>query len=146
MSKVVGAVSGNKYLSKVLVVFQLVVSLILIISAVTIHQQLDFIQNERLGINNSGVIILNPIDKVSFSEYTALKNNLLQNRSIRHVASGPLPERSRTMPFDISQGDEEQQDVKVEISLQYFDGYSERLFTFVNNISFQFVIFRFYSF
>lgn len=31
----------------------------------------------------------------------------------------------------------EKDDVKVEISLQYFDGYSERLFSFVNNINTQ---------
>ena len=126
MSKSVGAVSGKKYLSKVLVVFQLVVSLILIISAVTIHQQLDFIQNERLGINNSGVIILNPGEKVSFSEYAALKNSLLKNSSIEYVASGPLPERSRTMPFDVSQEGEDRKDVGVEIS--YVDyGYNDIL-------------------
>ncbi|HTH57808.1 MAG TPA: ABC transporter permease [Cyclobacteriaceae bacterium] len=46
------------YIRSALVVFQFVISITLIIGAITVNRQLNFIQNKKLGFNKSQVIII----------------------------------------------------------------------------------------
>src|SRR6185437_14476139 len=77
-------------LRKGLVVFQFVVSVCLIVAAIVIWQQLDYLKNQQLGFNKEQRIILPLQDGYLNNEqnYTALKNELLQNPQVKSVSSG----------------------------------------------------------
>ena len=77
-------------LRKGLVVFQFVVSVCLIVSAIVIWQQLDYLKNQQLGFNKEQKIIL-PLQNGYLNNeqnYTSLKNELLQNPQVKSVSSG----------------------------------------------------------
>jgi putative ABC transport system permease protein len=63
---------------KALVVFQFVVSIVLIAATLFVYKQLIFMKNENLGVNFNQVVVLKaPIaDKNAFQSATALKNQL----------------------------------------------------------------------
>jgi putative ABC transport system permease protein len=77
-------------LRKGLVIFQFIVSVCLIVAAIVIWQQLDYLKNQQLGFNKEQKIILPLQDGYLNSEqnYTALKNELLQNPQVKSVSSG----------------------------------------------------------
>ena len=60
------------WLRQSLVVFQFSISIILMISTAVIVQQLDFIQNKKLGYDKENIIIL-PFDRKSKEKYEELK-------------------------------------------------------------------------
>lgn len=74
-----------------LVVFQLMVSIALIIATLVVHRQLGFIQNRKLGFDRERVVWLR-LRGDSNQSYPSLKSELLQNTRIRGVtAADQLP-------------------------------------------------------
>jgi putative ABC transport system permease protein len=73
---------------KSLVVFQFTISICLILGAVVILKQLNFLDNKQLGFNKKQQIILPLKDKNARTNYDAFKNELLKNPSIKNVTSG----------------------------------------------------------
>ena len=71
-------------LRKVLVVFQFVVSIVLIIATVVVYNQWNFMQNKDLGINEENLIMV-PIPDLK--KYSSLKNQLLQNPNILSIGA-----------------------------------------------------------
>ncbi|MCB0629987.1 MAG: ABC transporter permease, partial [Lewinella sp.] len=86
---------GSLSLRKSLVVFQFVLSSILIISTITVHNQLNLIQHENLGLDRSNVLVL-PINDRIGEQYDVLKDKLLQSSAISEVL------RSTSAPVDIN--------------------------------------------
>jgi len=81
-----------------LVVFQFVISIFLIIGAITVNRQLNFIQNKKLGFEKNQVIIihdgyaLRPTDKAINSNVQTFKNEVLKISSVESgTISGHLP-------------------------------------------------------
>ena len=75
---------------KGLVVFQFTVSVCLVLGAIVIWQQLNYLKNQQLGFNKDQQIVL-PLQqayKSSEANYTALKNELLKNPGVKSVTSG----------------------------------------------------------
>src|SRR5204863_9037843 len=75
---------------KGLVVFQFAVSVCLVLGAIVIWQQLNYLKNQQLGFNKDQQIVL-PMQqayKSSEANYTALKNELLKNPAVKSVTSG----------------------------------------------------------
>lgn len=75
----------------VLVVFQFVISIFLVIGAITIHRQLGFIQNKKLGFRKDQVIVVHDAyalgDNIKAFKDEVLKNNLFESGTV----SGFLP-------------------------------------------------------
>jgi putative ABC transport system permease protein len=73
---------------KGLVVFQFTISICLILGAVVIIKQLNFLDNQQLGFNKNQQIILPLQDKSAIKNYAAFKNELLKNSGVKSVTSG----------------------------------------------------------
>jgi len=73
---------------KGLVVFQFAVSISLILGAIVITRQLNYLDSQQLGFNKNQQIILPLQSKDAIKNYAALKNELLKDPGIRRVTSG----------------------------------------------------------
>jgi putative ABC transport system permease protein len=73
----------NLTIRKALVILQFSISGVLIISTIVIHQQLDFVNNARLGFNKAHLIDL-PF-YIHNSHQTTFKNELSRNSAIQSV-------------------------------------------------------------
>ncbi|HMF72786.1 MAG TPA: FtsX-like permease family protein, partial [Flavitalea sp.] len=77
-----------KAIRKGLVVFQFTISICLVIGAIVVWQQLNYMKNRHLGFEKSKKIIL-PLNYTNTGEYfSRLKNELLKYPEIKNVASG----------------------------------------------------------
>ena len=77
--------SKNSILRNSLVIFQFTASIVLIVSTIVVHNQMDFILNKKLGYDREQVILVqgaNSLDK----DVKNLKNELLKNPQIKNVS------------------------------------------------------------
>lgn len=82
-----GAASGRKksMLRNALIVFQFVITIVLIASTLVINSQLNYVQNKRLGLNEEHVVSLST-DTGFHDYYNAFKNELINYASITNVS------------------------------------------------------------
>lgn len=73
---------------KGLVVFQFTVSICLVLAAIVILQQLNFLQNQSLGFNNESQIVLPLRNDRAVNNYQVLKDELLKQPFVKSVTSG----------------------------------------------------------
>ncbi|MGS2738560.1 ABC transporter permease [Sinomicrobium sp. M5D2P17] len=76
-------------LRKSLVVFQFAASLLLLINSLIVYRQIQFMQNQSLGINIDQTLVIRPpvvSDSTFIHKKKAFKEFLLQNPSIKHIA------------------------------------------------------------
>ena len=83
------------FLRKALVVFQFVISVVLIIGSMTVYRQLKFIQSKNLGLDREQVLYF-PLEGKLRGSYNALKNELIKHPGIQAVTS------TSQNPLDIS--------------------------------------------
>lgn len=78
-------------LRKGLVVFQFVLTVVLIASAIIVHNQMEFIRNKNLGYNRESVIIFSARGTVN-RDFATFRNEVLQNPAIVNMgkANGSL--------------------------------------------------------
>jgi len=85
-----GIKSGSRvsfiFLRKGLVVFQFTVSILLLIGMLIISNQLDYIQNRKLGLDKEQVLIM-PVGNIQAAEYSTLKTELLKHSGISSVTA-----------------------------------------------------------
>ncbi|MBN2091664.1 ABC transporter permease [candidate division KSB1 bacterium] len=76
--------SGNAAARKFLVVFQFVISIILIIGTLIIYRQMHYMRTTDLGYNHDQILITQLIrmDRETINKYHTLKNELLTNPNI----------------------------------------------------------------
>ncbi|HEV8514855.1 MAG TPA: ABC transporter permease, partial [Cyclobacteriaceae bacterium] len=81
------------FIRSALVVFQFVISIFLIIGAITVNRQLNFIQNKKLGFEKNQVIIIHDAYALRpFSNVQAFKNEVLKIAGVdKGTISGYLP-------------------------------------------------------
>ncbi len=80
-----GKFSGNSMLRKALVIFQFVVSVILISGTIVAYRQVHYMRTAKLGFNREQVLVL-PVQRSSLvPRYEAFKDALLQNDKITEV-------------------------------------------------------------
>lgn len=75
-------------LRKILVGFQFTVSIVLIICALLMLRQLDYLESKPLGFKKEYVAAVEVQDFGNLSKYNALKSTLLQDPNITSVSSG----------------------------------------------------------
>ncbi len=85
--------SGHKggYMRKVLIVFQLAITFILLFSTIMITRQLDHLRKQDLGINiERALIVKGPaaVDSTWYSRYTSFRTELLKTPEIKNVCGG----------------------------------------------------------
>lgn len=78
------SVKINLGIRKSLIVFQFVISVVLIISTIVVNKQLHFINTMQLGFNKEHLIVLP--DQNMENKAAAFKNELLQNKNIKQVS------------------------------------------------------------
>ncbi len=81
---------SSKYLRKGLVVFQFSLSIILIICATVIYNQLGYIKNKDLGFDKDQILIIGSISD-HVRNYDAVKNELLEHPGVLSAARGFRP-------------------------------------------------------
>ena len=94
---------GKSFFRKYMVVTQFVISIGLIISTITINDQMKYIQTKSLGFDKENVIIIPAVNKTIRKNYEALRNRLLETSSVKYVAS------STRTPGDNQYGDQSYQ-------------------------------------
>jgi putative ABC transport system permease protein len=80
---------GTVSLRKSLVVFQFSVSIILIIGAVVVASQLDYMRNKKLGFDKEHVLVL-AADNKMFGEYDALHAEIKKLNFIKEVSASSV--------------------------------------------------------
>jgi predicted permease len=85
---------GNYYFRRTLVVFQFVLSVGLIVSTLVVERQLDFLYNNKLGMDLNEVLTVTLRGNTA-EKYEVLKNELLRNPNVKAVS------RSNSIPFYI---------------------------------------------
>lgn len=73
------------FLRQGLVVFQFGLSIILIVGMIIIYKQVEFVQNKNLGYDRENLIYF-PLEGDLSKNYAILRNELLQNPSIKEVS------------------------------------------------------------
>ena len=71
----------------ILVVVQFMISIILIILTAGIHQQLQFIQTERLGFNKEYLVVIPVRDENIQLNFKAIKNSLLSLPGVSNITA-----------------------------------------------------------
>jgi putative ABC transport system permease protein len=82
-----GAGKSNFILRKILVVLQFAISIALIINTWVIYKQLGFLKNKDLGFDPHNIIILELENQKIQSQYSVLKEALLQNPNIINITT-----------------------------------------------------------
>jgi putative ABC transport system permease protein len=81
-------ISGNlnKTIIQILIVFQFVISIILIISTIIIARQVRYMRTENIGFDNKHIIICRLTKNIQ-NKFDIFKQGLLENPDILHVAT-----------------------------------------------------------
>ncbi len=85
---------GGYNFRRILVIFQFSISAILIICTIMTFKQLDYVQNEKLGMNKENVLFL-VLRGNSREKYETIKDELRKNQSIINIT------RSSSLPYRI---------------------------------------------
>ncbi len=82
----------SSFMRNTLVVFQFVISILLILSTVVVYSQLRFIQNREMGYNREHIVVLRPRDRNLRKQIEVFKSELRGHTDILGVsASTSLP-------------------------------------------------------
>ena len=76
----------GKYLRKGLVVFQFVISIVLMVAVLVVNQQMDFVQDQRLGFDKEQVMLLEINSDELYNQRESFRNRLRQDSRIVHVS------------------------------------------------------------
>ncbi|MFT4203122.1 MAG: ABC transporter permease [Chitinophagaceae bacterium] len=76
---------------KILVVFQLTVSTILIIATIVVYLQIEHVRNRPLGYDQNGLISFNITTPEYYGKYDLLRNELLKNGAVIEMAESSSP-------------------------------------------------------
>jgi putative ABC transport system permease protein len=89
--KMKAGIKGHLF-RKILVVIQFTISVFLITGTLFLHDQLDFIQNKKLGFDKENVVFIPMHDETVKKNFQPFKTKLLGNPNVLHVsASTSLP-------------------------------------------------------
>jgi putative ABC transport system permease protein len=79
-------IAGKNYLQKSLVVLQFTLASFLIIATFTIYAQFNFLTTEKLGYDDTNVIVVNK-DRLKHTEAAVFKNELMKSPDIESVSA-----------------------------------------------------------
>ncbi|MDN5205298.1 ABC transporter permease [Fulvivirgaceae bacterium BMA10] len=88
----------NVSFREILVVFQFAITLILVIGAIVIHKQLQYIQIKRLGFDKENVLLTNKRIALKGDKLSSFMNEVKQLNEVENLAVGPMPGMTMTGP------------------------------------------------
>jgi len=88
---VINKIPGNAQFRRVLVIFQFSLSVLLIICTLIVGNQLNYIQNKRLGLNKDNIGYFTSHSRPKGSTLEDLKKELLNNSDIVSITRGNSP-------------------------------------------------------
>ncbi|MDB5142929.1 MAG: FtsX-like permease family protein [Mucilaginibacter sp.] len=86
-----GNQSSTILFRKSLVIFQFVITIVMIVGSCIIYQQLHYVMNKDLGFNKSQMLTFHIHSKTARTKIAAIKEQLLQNHLIESVAAAGNP-------------------------------------------------------
>jgi len=86
-----GNQSSTILFRKSLVIFQFIITIVMIIGSCVIYQQLHYVLNKDLGFNKSQMLTFHIHSKTTRTKIDAIKSQLLQNPLIKSVAAAGNP-------------------------------------------------------
>jgi len=94
---------SSSLLRKVLITFQFIISIIMIVGTVAILDQLEYMQNKKLGFDQDHLLVVRMPDEEVIKGYPVYKNAVLQYTEVVNVSSstsvpGSLPSLSLVTP------------------------------------------------
>jgi len=78
--------SRGSMLRKALVVVQFAISITFIIGITVVYNQMNYIQNKKLGLNKEQVVVLPIRSQTVVQKYETIKNNFLKNTHVLNVS------------------------------------------------------------
>ena len=109
----------SPYLRRVLVIFQFIISIVLISSTILIIRQIDFVKNKDLGFNKENIILLS-ISNNNRSKIKVFREDLLKHSEIVNVATSDyMPMNSNNWTNFIWEGS--QADESLRMNINYID-------------------------
>jgi putative ABC transport system permease protein len=81
---------GSVWIRKGFTVVQFTASIALILVTLGIQHQLDFLRNQKIGLNKEQVMVIN-LDKESATQFVAMKNDLRNLSGVQQVAAASIP-------------------------------------------------------
>lgn len=87
--------NGSQLFRKILVIGQFAISVGLIICALSVYRQLQYIYSKDVGYNRDGLIDISVENRSNFRSFEAFKNDLLKISEVKHVT------RSLVIPTDL---------------------------------------------
>ncbi len=114
---------GALNLRKVLVVVQFSISIVLIIGAVVISQQMHYIRSAKLGLNTDQVVVIKNLGFLSPTDRAAFKSGVKQIVGVKDVtaSNGLLPGQFSTTRVSIKGSNSEQQVNFIGVDYNYLD-------------------------
>jgi putative ABC transport system permease protein len=70
------------FIKDLLLILQFTVTIIVIIGAIVVTRQLDFLQNQKIGFNKDNIIVVKQTDELTQLQQQILKAKILQNSSM----------------------------------------------------------------
>jgi putative ABC transport system permease protein len=124
--KLAAGMGGSGIFRKALVVFQFVISIVMIIGTVIVYNQLSFLQNKPLGFERENILMVSNTNQAITPRMEAFKNELEKNPSIEGVtATFSKPGGLRPIIFVKSESVSEEVDglnlAGINIYLNYLD-------------------------
>ncbi len=83
----VRAGAKGKYLRKGLVVFQFVISIVLMVAVLVVNEQMQFVQDQRLGFDKERVMLLEINSDELYNQRESFKDRLRQDARIAYVSA-----------------------------------------------------------
>ena len=114
--------ASHSSLRKLLIVFQFVVSIVMIVGTVVVLDQLEYMQNKNLGFDEENVVVVRLPDPEAIQRYPAFKNAVLQYPEVIDVSSASsVPGYEANLSVIQPEGFQEDQNVSVQTIWADFD-------------------------
>ena len=85
--KLLPGMGSSGFLRKALVVFQFVISIVMIIGTSIVYNQLSFMKNKSLGFKKDDILIVNNTNQVITSQLNTFKNGLIEHPNVEGVTA-----------------------------------------------------------
>ena len=85
--KLVPGMGSSGFFRKALVVFQFVISIVMIIGTTMVYNQLDYMQNKSLGFRKDNILIVSNTNQAVTPQLNTFKNELLNHTNIEGVTA-----------------------------------------------------------
>src|SRR5215218_6818359 len=114
---------GALSLRKILVVVQFTISIVLIIGALVISQQMHYLTSAKLGMNTDQVVAIDNVGFLSPTDRNSFKAEVAQTPGIKKVAgsNGSLPGRFSTTRVKVKGSKNEQQVNFITVDYDFLD-------------------------